>query len=90
MKQHERDTSDDTFWDAYRDNSTPRKLEEVVKELENITKPETITEKELRPQRVKMKKESTNGSIRDVNVSQDWISTPYRGIGGQVSEDPHE
>ena len=44
----------------------PRKLEEVV----NITNPETITEKELRPQRVKMKKQSTNGQIRDVDVSQ--------------------
>ena len=47
---------------GYRDNSTSRKLKDVTREIDATAKLETMTEQDLKPQHVKIKRGQTSGN----------------------------
>ena len=58
---------------AYRDNSTSRKLAEVMADLESASDP--VTEEDFKPQRKKIKRRSTSGQTWEVDVGKHWVSS---------------
>ena len=54
-------------------NSTSTKLKDVTPESEKTSKLQIVTEQNLEPQRVKMKRGSTSGQTWEVDVSTEWI-----------------
>ena len=73
---------------AYKSSSKPRKLAEVVKEIEVSTS--LATEKAFKPQKAGSKKGSTNGQTWEVDVDKEWNSSEHQAIGKQVTSDPLE
>ena len=73
---------------AYKSSSEPRKLAEVVKEIEVSTS--LATEEDFKPQKASWKKGSTNGQTWEVDVGKEWISSEHQAIGKQVTSDPLE
>ena len=73
---------------AYKSSSEPRRLAEVVKEIEVSTS--LVTEEDFKPQKAGSKKGSTNGQILEVDVGKEWISSEHQAIGKQVTNDPLE
>ena len=73
---------------AYKSSSEPRKLAEVVNEIEVSTSP--ATEEDFKPQKAGSKKGSTHGQTWEVDVGKKWISSEYQAIGKQVTRDPLE
>ena len=73
---------------AYKSSSEPRRLAEVVKEIEVSTS--LVTEEDFKPQRAGSKKGSTNRETWEVDVAKEWISSEYLAIGKQVTNDPLE
>ena len=51
---------------AYKSSSEPRRLTEIVKEIEVSTR--LLTEKDFKPQKTGSKKGSTNGQTWEVDV----------------------
>ena len=73
---------------AYKSSSEPRKLAEVVKEIEVTTS--LATEEDFRPQKASSKKGSTNGQTWEVDVGKEWILSEHQAIGKHVASDPLE
>ena len=73
---------------AYKSSSEPRRLAEVVKEIDVSTS--LATEEDFKPQKPSSKKGSTNGQTWEVDVGRKWISSEHRAIGKQVTNDPLE
>ena len=73
---------------AYKGSSEPKRLAEVVKEIEVSTS--LATEEDFRPQKASTKRGSTNGQTWEVDVGKEWISSEHQAIGKQVASDPLE
>ena len=73
---------------AYKSSFEPRRLPEVVKEIEVSTS--LATEEDFRPQKASSKKGSTNGQTWEVDVGKEWISSEHQARGKQVASDPLE
>ena len=73
---------------AYKSSCEPRRLAEVVKEIEVSTS--LATEEDFRPQLASSKKGSTIGQTWEVDVGKEWISSEHQAIGKQVASDPLE
>ena len=73
---------------AYKSSSEPRRLAEIVKEIEVSTS--LLTEEDFKPQKAGSKKGSTNGQKWEVDVGREWISSEHQAVGKQVSNDPLE
>ena len=73
---------------AYNGISEPRRLFEVVKEIEVSTS--LATEEDFRPQKASSKKGSTNGQTWEVDVGKEMISSEHQAVGKQVASDPLE
>ena len=73
---------------AYKSKSEPRKLAEVVKEIEVLAS--LATEEEFKPQKASSKKGLTNGQTWEVDVGKEWISSEHQAIGKQLISDPLE
>ena len=73
---------------AYKSSSEPRKLAEVVKEIEVSTS--LATEEDFKPQKASSEKGPTNGQTWEVDVGKEWISSEHQVIGKQVTSDPLE
>ena len=73
---------------AYKRSSEPRRLAEIVKEIEVSTS--LVTEEDFKPQKAGSRNGSTNGQIWEVEVGREWISSEHQAIGKQVSNDPLE
>ena len=73
---------------AYKGSSVPRRLAEVVKEMEVLTS--LATEEVFRPQKASTKKSLTSGQTWEVDVGKEWISSKHQVIEKQVASDPLE
>ena len=73
---------------AYKGSSEPRRLAEVVKEIEVSTS--VATEEDFRPQKASTKRGATNGQTWEVDVGKEWIPSEHQTIGKQVASDPLE
>ena len=73
---------------AYKSSSEPRRLAEVVKEIE-VSRC-LVTEEDFKRQKAGSKKGSTNGQTWEVDVGKEWISSEYQAMGKQVTNDPLE
>ena len=73
---------------AYKSSSEPRRLTEIVKEIEVSTS--LVTEEDFKPQKAGSKKGSTSGQTWEVDVGREWISSKHQAVGKQVSNDPLE
>ena len=73
---------------AYKSSSEPRKLAEVVKEIELSTS--LATEEDFKPQKACSEKGSPNGQTWEVDVGKEWISSEHQAIGKQVTSHPLE
>ena len=73
---------------ANKSSSEPRRLAEVVEEIEVSTS--LVTEEDFKPQKAGSKKGSTNGQTWEVDIGKEWISSEYQDIGKQVTNDPLE
>ena len=73
---------------AYKSNYEPRKMLEVEREIEVHTN--STTEEDFKPQRTKMKRGSTIGQTREVDVGKEWVSNGHQATGKQVTSDPLE
>ena len=73
---------------ACKSSSEPRRLAEIVKEIEVSTS--LVTEEDFKPQKAGSKKGSTNGQTWEVDVGREWISSEHQTIGKQVANDPLE
>ena len=73
---------------AYKSSSEPRRLAEVVKEIEVSTS--LATEEDFRPQKASSKKGSTNRQTWEVDVGKEWISSEHQAFGKKVASDPLE
>ena len=72
---------------AYKSSSEPKRLAEVVKEIEVSTT--LATEEDFKAQKASSKKGSTNGQTWE-DVGKEWISSEHQVIGKQVTSDPLE
>ena len=72
---------------AYKSSSEPKRLAEVVKEIEVSTS--LATEEDFKAQKASSKKGSTNGQTWE-DVDKEWISSEHQVIGKQVTSDPLE
>ena len=73
---------------AYKSSSEPRKLAEVVKEIEVSTT--LTTEEDFKPQKAGSRMGTTNGQTWEVDAGKEWISSEYQAFGKQVTSDPLE
>ena len=73
---------------AYKSISEPRRLAEVVKEVEVSTS--LATEEDFKPQETSSKRGTTNGQTWEADVGKEWISSEHQAIGKQVASDPFE
>ena len=73
---------------AYKSSSYPRRLAEIVKEIEISTS--LVTEEDFKPQKAGSKKASKKEQTWEVDVGREWISSEHQAIGKQVSKDPLE
>ena len=71
---------------AYKSSSEPRRLAEVVEEIEVSTN--LVTEEDPKHQKAGSRKGSTNGQTWEVDFGKEWISSEYQAIGKQVTNDP--
>ena len=71
-----------------RCSSAPRKLAEVMKDMEVSTS--SATEEDFRPQKANTKRGSTSGQTWEVDVGKEWLSSEQQATGKQVASDPLE
>ena len=74
--------------EAYKSSSEPRKLTEVVKEMEASTC--LATEEDFRTQKASMKRGSTGGQTGEIDAGKEWLSSEHQAIGKQVTSDSLE
>ena len=73
---------------AYNSGSAPRRLTEVLREMEASTT--SGTEDDFKPLKTNLKRGSTSGQTWEVDISKEWLSTEHQAIGKQVTCDPLE
>ena len=73
---------------AYKGSFEPRRLAEIVKEIEVSSS--LATDEDFKPQKTGSKKGSTNGQTWEVHMGREWITSEHQAIGKQVSNDPLE
>ena len=73
---------------AYKSSSEPRRLAEVVKEIEVSTS--LAREEDFKPQKASSEKGSTNGQTWKVDVGKESTSSEHQAIGKQVTSDSLE
>ena len=73
---------------AYKGSPAPRKLTEVIKEMEVSTS--SATEEDYRPQKANTKRGSTSGQTWKVDVSKEWLSTEHQATGKRIASNPLE
>ena len=73
---------------AFKSSYQPRKLFEVEREME-VPNNSTM-EEDFKPQRTKMKRDSTSGQTWEVDVGKEWVSNEQQATGKQVTSDPLE
>ena len=73
---------------AYKSSSELRRPLEVEKEIEASTS--STSEKDFKPQKINVKRGSTNGQTWEVDVGKEWISKAHQATGKQVTSDPLE
>ena len=66
---------------AYKICSEPRRLAEVVKEIEVSTS--LVTEEDFKPQKAGSKKGSTNRQTWELDLGKERISSEYQAIGNK-------
>ena len=73
---------------AYKSSSAPRRLAEVLREMEASKTPGTGDD--FKPQHANAKRGSTSGQTWEVDIRKEWLSTQHQAIGKRVSCDPLE
>ena len=73
---------------AYKNSSELRKPLEVEKEIEVSTS--STSEEDFKPQKVNVKRGSTNGQVGEVEIGKEWISKAHQDMSKQVTSDPLE
>ena len=66
---------------AYKSGSAPRRLAEVIREMEA---PMTLgTEGDFKPKKTNVKRVSTSGQTWEVDIWLEWLSTQHQAIGSK-------
>ena len=73
---------------AYKSNTELRRPLEVEREIEASTS--STSEEDFTPQKVNVKRGSTNGQTWEVDVGKEWVSKAHQAMGKQVTSDPLE
>ena len=73
---------------AYKSSLELRRPLEVEREIEASTS--STSEEDFKPQRINVKRGSTNGQTWEVDVGKEWISKAHQAKGKQVTSDPLE
>ena len=73
---------------AYKSSSELRRPHEVEREIEVSTS--STSEEDFKPQKINVKRGSTNGQTWEVDVGKEWISKAHQATGKQVTSDPLE
>ena len=73
---------------AYKSNSAPKRLAEVLGEVEASASPGT--EDDFKPQKTNTKRGSTSAQTSEVYIRKEWLLTQHQAIGKQVTCDPLE
>ena len=73
---------------AYKSSSELRRPLEVEREIEASTS--STSEEDFKPQKINVKRGSTNGQTWEVDVGKEWISKAHQATGKQVTSDPLE
>ena len=73
---------------AYKSSSELRRPIEVEREIEASTS--STSEEDFKPQKINVKRGSTNGQTWEVDVGKEWISKAHQATGKQVTSDPLE
>ena len=68
---------------AYMSGSAPRRLTEVVREMEGPMTPGT--DDDFKPQKTNVKRGSTSGHTWEVDIRKKWLSMQHQTIGKQVT-----
>ena len=73
---------------AYKSSSAPRRLAEVLGEMEaSMT---SRTEDDFKPQKANVKRGSTSEQTWEVDIHKEWLSTQRQAIAKQMTCDPLE
>ena len=73
---------------AYKSSSELRRPLEVEREIEVSTS--STSEEDFKPQKINVKRGSTNGQTWEVDVGKEWISKAHQATGKRVTSDPLE
>ena len=73
---------------AYKSNTELRRPLEVEREIEAPTS--STSQEDFKPQKVNVKRGSTNGQTWEVDVGKEWVSKAHQATGKQVTSDPLE
>ena len=73
---------------AYKSNTELRRPLEVEREIEASTS--STSEEDFKPQKINVKRGSTNGQTWEVDVGKEWVSKGHQATGKQVTSDPLE
>ena len=73
---------------AYKSNTELRRPLEVEKEIEASTS--STSEEDFKPQKINVKRGSTDGQTWEVDVGKEWVSKGHQATGKQVTSDPLE
>ena len=73
---------------AYKSNTELRRPLEVEKEIEVSTS--STSEEDFRPKKTNVRRGSTNGQTREVDVGKEWVSKGHQATGKQMTSDPLE
>ena len=73
---------------AYKSSSAPRRLAEVLREMEASTT--RGTEDDFKPQKTNVKRGSTSGQTWEMDSRKEWLSPQHQANGKQVTDNPLE
>ena len=73
---------------AYKSNTELRRPLEVEREIEASIS--STSEEDFKPQKVNVKRGSTDGQTGEVDVGKEWVSKGHQATGKQVTSDPLE
>ena len=73
---------------AYKSNTELRRPLEVEREIEASIS--STSEEDFKPQKINVKRGSTDGQRGEVDVGKEWVSKGHQATGNQVTSDPLE
>ena len=73
---------------AYKSNTELRRPLEVEREIEASIS--STSEEDFKPQKINVKRGSTDGQTGEVDVGKEWVSKGHQATGKQVTSDPLE